>query len=96
MEHHKETFLIGLTVNSHPMKFILDTGATCGIVGLDGYREMGSPRLKPASSQLKSYGSTNVPLKGWTNVEVKLGNKVRNLRLLEANTPHEANIFGMQ
>lgn len=94
IEEKQNKFLINVNVNEHPMKFLLDTGATCSVVGLHGYEEIGSPPLKPLSSQLKSYGAINIPVKGWTTVDVKLGNMTRTLRLLVANTQDRTNIFG--
>src|ERR1700733_13215267 len=56
----------------------------------------GFPKTQASQFTAQKLRSTNVPLKGWTNGEIKLGNKVRNLRLLVADTLHGAKIFGMQ
>lgn len=90
----KDTFMVNVEINGKPMKFLVDTGASCSLVGLTGYKELGSPVLKSPSSCLKSYGQIKVPLKGWTTVEAKLGDRVRHLRLLVANTDSGSNIFG--
>lgn len=76
------------------MQFLLDTGATCSLIGLDGYKSIGSPRLKPTNTQLRSYGQVNVPLKGWTMVDVQIGNVTRTLRIFVADATLGSNLFG--
>jgi transposase InsO family protein len=96
LEDHHNKFLINVTVNGKALKLTMDTGASVTLIGLKGYKEIGSPQLNPPNTKCSGYGSFNIPLKGWTMVNVKLGKKTRKLRLVVADNAEGANLFGMQ
>ncbi len=55
---HDNKMSIALEVNVHTMDFQLDTGATCSVIGLQAYQELGYPTCKPSKQRLKSYGKS--------------------------------------
>lgn len=93
-EESKLQYFVNVEINGHKLRMLMDSGATCSMIGLEGYKALGAPPLKPASAQLKAYGNFRVPLKGWMLVTAKLGSKIRTLRLLVTNSPSGVNIFG--
>ena len=87
---------IHLKINGKDAEFQWDTGATCSIVGLAGYKELGSPPLTPVQTCLKGYGEKKLEIKGECSVDVKVGNQVeKNLRLLVVDTYNGSNLFGL-
>ena len=87
---------INALVNSTPASFQWDTGATCSMVGLRGYRQLGSPPCQPSDTTLRAYGNSALKVKGQCFVSVQVGQTQReNLRLLVVDSEHGANLLGL-
>ncbi|XP_055911915.1 uncharacterized protein K02A2.6-like [Eupeodes corollae] len=92
---NKNKIFVSLHINHCPLTFQLDTGATCSLIGLDGYYRLGSPHCKLSSRTLKSYGNISLPVKGVLNVSVQWNTKTKTLPLLICNNKQSANIMGI-
>ncbi|XP_055913193.1 uncharacterized protein K02A2.6-like [Eupeodes corollae] len=86
---------IFVNLNNHKVKFLLDTGASCSLIGLSGYEEINKPPLNETSRTLRSYGNTTVPVLGELHVNVEFGGHHKQLTLLVADVPSGHNIFGL-
>ncbi|XP_055922730.1 uncharacterized protein K02A2.6-like, partial [Eupeodes corollae] len=76
-------------------QFQLDTGATCSMIGLKAYRQLGEPELKHTNQILKAYGNQLVPIKGATCVSVSWKNNVHKLPLIVTDMEEGSSIMGM-
>ncbi|KFD49043.1 hypothetical protein M513_10091 [Trichuris suis] len=73
----------------------VDTGATSSMVGLRGWRQLGSPPCSPTNQKLRAYGGITVPLRGQVNVRVILGEQARQLTLLVTDLEQGSNLMGL-
>lgn len=76
-------------INGKPLQFQLDSGATCSIIGLEGYRQIHSPPLLPCNQgYVTTYGGGKVKILGSVNVTLQrddIKNKFRlSLQMLSA------------
>jgi len=46
------------------LMFLWDTGSTCSMVGIEGYKMLGSPKCEQASTVLKAYGGRPLDIFG--------------------------------
>uniref|UniRef100_A0A5S6QCU6 Reverse transcriptase domain-containing protein n=1 Tax=Trichuris muris TaxID=70415 RepID=A0A5S6QCU6_TRIMR len=86
---------ISLKVNGSPLVFQVDTGATSSMVGLRGWRQLGSPECVPTRQALQAYGGITIPTKGFLNVHVALGEQARRLTLLVTDSEQGSNLMGL-
>ena len=87
---------IPLSINDREVHFQWDSGATCSMVGLRGYAEIGFPRMLPCSTSLKTYSGHTLPVKGQCHVDVIVGSKcVQNLPLLVVDQEECGNLLGL-
>ena len=87
---------IRAAVNDNKMLFQWDTGSTCSMVGLNGYRRLGSPPCEPLNKTLRAYGERPLQIKGKCTVTVKVGNmEQRNLNLIVVNEENGSNLLGL-
>ena len=83
-------------VNGKQAKFQWDTGATCSMVGLVGYKQLGSPPCEPTDTTLHAYGNSSLKVKGQCFVDVQLAQTVKEkLRLLVVDSNEGSNLFGL-
>ena len=95
-ERQGKQIWINTTVNSLPIKFQWDTGATCSMVGIQGYKQLGSPLCKPTATNLRAYGNSALKVKGECSVTVQVGTTVKHdLRLLVVDSQYGSNLFGL-
>uniref|UniRef100_A0A5S6QK83 RNA-directed DNA polymerase n=1 Tax=Trichuris muris TaxID=70415 RepID=A0A5S6QK83_TRIMR len=86
---------ISLKVNGSPLVFQVDTGATSSMVGLRGWRQLGSPECVSTRQALQAYGGITIPTKGFLNVHVALGEQARRLTLLVTDSEQGSNLMGL-
>lgn len=87
---------INTVVNGVHTKFQWDTGATCSMVGLKGYQEIGSPACKPTTTTLHAYGHSALRVKGECQVNVQVGGIIKqNLRLFVVEANLGTNLMGL-
>lgn len=87
---------INALINGYDTKFQWDTGATCSMVGLEGYKQLGSPPCHPTSTTLRAYGNSSLKVKGQCFVNVQVAQTVKeNMRLLVVDSDHGSNLFGL-
>ncbi|XP_037929169.1 uncharacterized protein K02A2.6-like [Teleopsis dalmanni] len=73
----------------------LNTGATCSLIGLAAYKQLGRPCCGPTNKVLRAYGGAVIFLKGSLRVYVKYGNITRSLEILVVNDEYVTNILGL-
>ena len=96
VERKKNQIFIPLIVNGRHVNFQWDTGATCSMVGLEGYEAIGSPPIFPATCSLRTYSGQNLTVKGKCFVEVKVADQSsKNLPILILNQRKCANLLGL-
>lgn len=93
--YSKNKHYVNVNINNYNMQFRHDTGATCSVVGLKGYNQLGRPRCTKGNKILKVYGGIQIPVKGSVMVDVKYGNQTRKLELIITTMRFGENIFGM-
>lgn len=77
------------------LMFQWDTGSTCSMVGIEGYKKLGSPKCQPAPTVLKAYGGRPLNVRGKCVLDVKVGSKVqKKLNLIVVNE-RGSNLFGL-
>ena len=87
---------INAVVNGTQTKFQWDTGATCSMVGIEGYKQLGSPPCHATDITLRAYGNSALKVKSQCYVNVKVGqNAKENLRLLIVDSDQGANLLGL-
>ena len=87
---------INTVVNGLHIKFHWDTGSASSMVGLEGYKQLGSPPYQPRATTLRAYGNSPLKVKGECFVTVKVGELVKtNLRLLVVDSDQGSNLFGL-
>ena len=87
---------IPLFINDREVHFQWDSGATWSMIGLKGYAEIGSPRMLPCSTSLKTYSGHSLPVKGQCHVDVIVGSKlVQKLPLLVVDQEECGNLLGL-
>ncbi|XP_055918602.1 uncharacterized protein K02A2.6-like [Eupeodes corollae] len=84
-----------IPVEREKAPFQLDTGATCSMIGLKAYRQLGEPELKHTNQILKAYGNQLVPIKGATCVSVSWKNNVHKLPLIVTDMEEGSSIMEM-
>ena len=77
------------------LMFQWDTGSTCSMVGIDGYKKLGSPKCEPASNVLKAYGGKRLDVIGKCVLDVKVGSKVQQKMNLIVVNEKGSNLFGL-
>ncbi|XP_036322190.1 uncharacterized protein K02A2.6-like [Rhagoletis pomonella] len=88
-------YLIEIGVNEVPVKFQMDTGATCSVIGLDVYNEIGKPSLTPyPTGKLIAYGGSAVSILGTIDVTIHHGQIKRLVKLVVANVQQNSEILG--
>jgi hypothetical protein len=66
------------------------------MVGLEGYKQLGSPTLAPTNTHLKAYGEKKLQVKGQCVVNVTVGDGEKtNLKLLVVDSPQGTNLLGL-
>ena len=87
---------VNCKVNGISSRFQWDTGATCSMIGLQGFKQLGSPKLTETKTCISGYGDRKLQVKGECYVDVAVGDMLRhNLRLLVVDTPVGSNLFGL-
>ncbi|XP_055918725.1 uncharacterized protein K02A2.6-like [Eupeodes corollae] len=94
-EESKKRLIVSLEVNKVPLDFQLDTGATCSLIGLQGYRNLGEPICATTDRVLRAYGNIKIPIKGMISAEIIWRGIVRRLPLLVVDSEYGSNIMGM-
>lgn len=84
--------MVELYVNNQIMNFQVDTGASCSVIGSQGYRALGQPECTPTDQQLKGL---TVPGKDIAKERVHCGVFDENLPLLVADCENATNILGL-
>ncbi|XP_036327154.1 uncharacterized protein K02A2.6-like [Rhagoletis pomonella] len=88
-------YLFEIGVNEVPVKFQMDTGATCSVIGLDAYNEIGKPSLTPCpTGKLIAYGGSAVSILGTIDVTIHHGKIKRLVKLVVANVQQNSEILG--
>ncbi|XP_067949650.1 uncharacterized protein [Watersipora subatra] len=64
---------VNLKVIGIDAKFQWDTGATCSMIGLEGYKQLGSPQLAETKTCVSGYGVRRLQVKGECYVDVGVG-----------------------
>ena len=96
VERKKNQIFIPLVVNGRHVNFQWDTGATCSMVGLEGYEAIGSPPTFPTTCSLRTYSGQKLSVKGKCFVEVKAaGQSAQKLPILILNQRKCANLLGL-
>ncbi|XP_055916130.1 uncharacterized protein K02A2.6-like [Eupeodes corollae] len=86
--------MVDVVVNGCPMRFQVDTGASCSLVGLEGFQKLGQPKRCATTKSLQAYGGTPLRLKGELAVQVTYENSTHNMNLLVVDGSG-ANILGL-
>ncbi|XP_036341323.1 uncharacterized protein K02A2.6-like [Rhagoletis pomonella] len=86
---------VKLHVNGKSLSFQVDTGASCSLVGIDGYKMLGKPKCVCTSKVLKTYGGHQLPLKGITMVNVHCNNIHETLPLVVVDNKEASHILGL-
>ncbi|XP_055911480.1 uncharacterized protein K02A2.6-like [Eupeodes corollae] len=86
--------MVDVVVNGCPMRFQVDTGASCSLVGLEGFQKLGQPKCCATTKSLQAYGGTPLRLKGELAVQVTYENSTHNMNLLVVDGSG-ANILGL-
>lgn len=87
---------INALINGYDTKFQWDTGATCSMVGLEGYKQLGSPPCHPTNTTLRAYGNSSLKVKGQCFVDVQVAQTLKEkMRLLVVDSDHGSNLFGL-
>ena len=87
---------INATVNGIRTRFQWDTGASCSMVGMTGYKQLGSPPCQQTTTTLKAYGNSPLIVKGECYVSVRVGKFTNdNLRLLIVDSDNATNLLGI-
>ncbi|XP_055922700.1 uncharacterized protein K02A2.6-like [Eupeodes corollae] len=86
--------MVDVVVNGCPMRFQVDTGASCSLVGLEGFQKLGQPKCCATTKSLQAYGGTPLRLKGELAVQVTYKNSTHNMNLLVVDGSG-ANILGL-
>lgn len=66
-------YYINVLINDRPIQMMLDSRATCWMIGPKTYAKLGKLPLHPPSSLLKAFGGIQVPLKGWFVANFRFG-----------------------
>ncbi|XP_055918533.1 uncharacterized protein K02A2.6-like [Eupeodes corollae] len=74
--------MVDVVVNGCPMRFQVDTGASCSLVGLEGFQKLGQPKCCATTKSLQAYGGTPLRLKEELAVQVTYENSTYNMNLL--------------
>lgn len=90
-----EKLFVDVSVNGEILQFQVDTGASCSLIGLEGYHRLNKPPCKPTTKILKAYGGVILPLKGIISVNVAFSSRNENLTLMVVNSTDATNILGM-
>lgn len=90
-----EKIMIEMGINGRQLLFQVDTGASCSMVGLEGYAQLSRPAYEVTDKVLKAYGDTNVPLLGVIKVQVTWEKIQCVLPLLIVDNAKASNILGM-
>ena len=64
---------IDAEINGMAIKCQWDSGSTCSMIGIEGYRQLGSPTCQPSTTSLMAYGGKPLKVKGQCFVDVKIG-----------------------
>ncbi|XP_037942747.1 uncharacterized protein K02A2.6-like [Teleopsis dalmanni] len=86
---------VDLNINNEILTFQVDTGATCSLIGLAAYKQLGRPSCGPTNKVLRAYGGAVIFLKGSLRVNVKYGKITRSLEILVVNDEYVTNILGL-
>ncbi|XP_055836461.1 uncharacterized protein K02A2.6-like [Episyrphus balteatus] len=86
--------MVDAVVNGCPMRFQVDTGASCSLVGLEGFQQLGQPKCCSTTKSLQAYGGTPLSLKGELAVQVTYENSTHNMNSLVVDVSG-ANILGL-
>ncbi|XP_067940449.1 uncharacterized protein [Watersipora subatra] len=76
-ERRGKQIWINATVNGRQAKFQWEPGATCSMVGLKGYQQLGFPPYQPSETSLRTYGNTALKVKGQCFVDVHVGQTLK-------------------
>ena len=79
-DNNTHKIFFNMKINSQNLRFQVDTGATCSLVGLSGYQHMGEPQRMNTDKVLRTYGGNLLPLKEMTNVDVTWNGTHKNCR----------------
>ena len=83
-------------INGVELDFQWDTGSTCSMISLNGYRKLGSPACQPLNAPLRAYGDRPLNVKGECFVDVKIGSATNSrMRLIVVNELKGANLLGL-
>ena len=87
---------INSSINGIPLPTQWDTGAPSAMVGLTGYKTLGSPKLSAYHCSFVAYGDKPLKVKGICTVTVQVGSEVRvGLKLVVLDEHRGQNIFGL-
>ncbi|XP_055910825.1 uncharacterized protein K02A2.6-like [Eupeodes corollae] len=92
---HSDKLFVDVSVNEKILKFQIDTGASCSLIGLEGLKQLNNPLCLPTTKILKTYGGNILPLKGTILVDVALASYHKSLSLTVVDSPSATNILGM-
>lgn len=88
-------YLIEIGVNEVPVKFQMDTGAICSVIGVDVYKELGKPCLTPyPTGKLIAYGGSAISILGTIDVIIHHGQIKRQGKLVVADVQKNSEILG--
>lgn len=90
-----DKIVVDVSINNCSLPFQVDTGASCSMVGLFGYQQLGKPAYQMTNKILKAYGGVSVPVLGNIDVDVQWDNSRLHLPLLVINSVRASNILGM-
>jgi len=77
-----DAIIIPVTINSTTIDMDLDTGATYSIIGLDHWKQIGSPKVTSSSISLRTYNQQSFPIFGKFNASVSINNKVEKVSII--------------
>ncbi|XP_036346773.1 uncharacterized protein K02A2.6-like [Rhagoletis pomonella] len=86
---------VKLNVNKQSLKFQVDTGASCSLIGLSTYVQLGRPPYSPTQKVLKAYGGSIIQLRGVIQVDVTHGGTTKRLPVLLVESDKATNIMGL-
>ena len=67
------------SVNMFPMKFQVDSGATCNTMNLHDYKQLTKIEPLPSKTRLKTYSNTIIKPVGQTTLKCRAGSVVKNV-----------------
>ncbi|XP_036324968.1 uncharacterized protein K02A2.6-like [Rhagoletis pomonella] len=88
-------YMVEVRINGKPLQFQLDSGATCSIIGLEGYRQIHSPPLLPCNQgYVTTYGGGKVKILGSVNVTLQRGDIEKQVQVTVTNVERNGEILG--